>query len=92
MNYLGGNATDICTSRYLTPLINHEFAIPYLIKPTHPVYTSLRRCFNQIAALYSSKEFGYELALKAFLLHAFFLSFNTVIRILKQLQSSPRIN
>ena len=73
MNYLGGNATDICTSRYLTPLINHEFAIPYLIKPTHPVYTSLRRCFNQIAALYSSKEFGYELALKAFLLHAFFL-------------------
>ena len=30
INFLGGNNTDICSSRYLTPLINHEFAMPYL--------------------------------------------------------------
>mgnify|MGYP001509047096 CR=1 FL=1 len=73
INFLGGNNTDICSSRYLTPLINHEFAMPYLIAPKHPAYTSLCKCFMRITNLYSSQEFGYELALKAFLLQAIFL-------------------
>ena len=73
INFLGGNNTDICSSRYLTPLINHEFAMPYLIAPKHPAYSSLCKCFMRITKLYSSQEFGYELALKAFLLQAIFL-------------------
>lgn len=73
INFLGGNNTDICSSRYLTPLINHEFAMPYLIAPKHPAYSSLCKCFMRITNLYSGQEFGYELALKAFLLQAIFL-------------------
>lgn len=73
INFLGGNNTDICSSRYLTPLINHEFAMPYLIAPKHPAYSSLCKCFMRITNLYSRQEFGYELALKAFLLQAIFL-------------------
>lgn len=73
INFLGGNNTDICSSRYLTPLINHEFAMPYLIAPKHPAYSSLHKCFMRITNLYSGQEFGYELGLKAFLLQAVFL-------------------
>lgn len=73
MNFLGGNAMDICSTRYLSPMKNQEFSIPCLITPLHPVYTSLRTCFNQITSLYSEQVFGYELALKSFLLQTIFL-------------------
>ncbi|MDD6233250.1 MAG: AraC family transcriptional regulator [Frisingicoccus sp.] len=73
MNFLGGNTTDICSTHYLTPIRNHEFSMPYLITSLHPAYPSLRRCFNQITALYAEERFGYELALKSCLLQALFL-------------------
>lgn len=73
MNFLGGNSTDICSTRYLTPMINHEFAMPFLITSKHPVYTSLHKCFRQITSLYNEKIMGYELALKSLLLQSIFL-------------------
>ena len=73
MNFLGGNSTDICSTRYFSPIKNQEFSIPYLITPQHPAYTSLHKCFCQITSLYADKVFGYELALKSFLLQAVFL-------------------
>lgn len=73
MNFLGGNSTDICSTRYLTPLTNQEYSIPYLIKPAHPAYASLRNIFEQISSLYSEVVIGYELALKALFLQAVFL-------------------
>lgn len=73
MNFLGGNSTDICSTRYLTPMMNQEFSIPYLIKPDHPVYPSLRKIFNQITSLYDQAVIGYELALKSLFLQAVFL-------------------
>lgn len=45
MNFLGGNATDICSTRYLMPLTNEELSVPCLIRPTHPAYVSLRKIF-----------------------------------------------
>ena len=41
VNFLGGNATDICSTRYLTPMINHELTLPYHISSTHPAHHSL---------------------------------------------------
>lgn len=73
INFLGGNATDICSTRYLTPLLHQEFAMPYLITPKHPAYSALRDCFYEIASLYNERVLGYELALKAQLLQAIFL-------------------
>lgn len=73
MNFLGGNSTDICSTRYLTPLMNQEFFMPYLIKPEHPAYASLRKIFNQINSLYGEAVTGYELALKSLFLQAIFL-------------------
>ncbi len=73
MNFLGGNSTDICSTRYLTPIMNREFTMPCLIRQSHPAYASLRKIFVQINTLYKEASFGYELALKALLLQAVFL-------------------
>lgn len=73
LNFLGGNSTDICSTRYLAPMMNQEFAIPSLITPKHPAYASLRKIFSQINSLYDDAVMGYELAVKALLLQSVFL-------------------
>ena len=73
MNLLGGNNADICSARYLTPMVNHELALPYLITLDHPAYDSLREYFSQLTSLYDARMFGYELAIKSCLLQTLFL-------------------
>lgn len=73
VNFLGGNATDICSTRYLTPMINHELTLPYHISSTHPAHHSLHECFIKMASLYTEQTFGYEIALKSVLLQTLFL-------------------
>lgn len=73
MNFLGGNSTDICSARYLTPLANQKFTMPYLISKSHPAYADLRKLFHQIHTLCDEAAFGYELSLKAHFLQAIFL-------------------
>lgn len=73
MNFLGGNATDVCSTRYLTPIMNQEFSMPCLIKKGHPVYASLEKIFRQLTSLYDGTVIGYELALKSLFLQAVFL-------------------
>ena len=73
LNYLGANATDICATRYLLPLMNEEYTLPCHISPDHPVYASLNAIFSQINGLYEETPPGYELAIKSCLLQAIFL-------------------
>ena len=73
LNFLGGNSTDICSTRYLMPMMNQEYAMPCRIAPAHPAYVSLRKIFNQIGSLYDEALTGYELALKSLFLQAVFL-------------------
>ena len=73
LNYLGANATDICATRYLLPLMNEEYTLPCHISPDHPAYASLKTVFSQISRLYEETPPGYELAIKSCLLQAVFL-------------------
>ena len=73
LNFLGGNSTDICSTRYFVPIMNHELILPYLITPKHPAYVSIRKIFCQIASLYNEEVPGYELALKGLFLQVVFL-------------------
>lgn len=73
MNFLGGNATDICTLHYLLPIMNQEILLPCVIKKEHPAYRTLLELFYQISAYYIKTPDGYELALKALLLQVLFL-------------------
>lgn len=88
LNFLGGNSTDICSTRYLVPIMNQEFAMPCLITGKHSVYASLRKVFDQITSLYDENVDGYELALKALLLQAIFYCCNIV----KKLQRKKKSN
>lgn len=50
MNFLGGNATDICSTRYLMPLTNEELSVPCLIRPTHGLCISAQNfCTDQFS-------------------------------------------
>ena len=73
LNFLGGNSTDICSTRYFVPIMNHELILPCLITQKHPAYVSIRKIFRQIAALYHEEVPGYELALKGLFLQVIFL-------------------
>ena len=73
MNFLGGNSTDICSTRYLMPILNQEISMPCVITPKHPAYTSMRKIFRQITSLHNEEVIGYELALKSLFLQAVFL-------------------
>lgn len=73
LNFLGGNSTDVCSVRYLAPILNQEIIFPVLISPEHPAYASLRKIFAQITSLYKEEIPGYELALKALFLQALFV-------------------
>ena len=72
MHFLGSNSTDICSTRYLTPMMNQEFSMPFLITPGHPAYGTLRTILSQIMLLYEEAPVGYELALKSLLLQVIF--------------------
>ena len=73
MNFLGGNSTDICSTRYFVPIMNHELILPCLITPKHTAYVLIRKIFYQIASLYHEEMPGYELALKGLFLQVVFL-------------------
>ena len=73
LNFLGGNSTDVCSTRYFVPIMNHEISLPCLITSEHPAYVSIRKIFNQIASLYNEEVPGYELALKSLFLQVIFL-------------------
>ena len=73
LKFLGGNSTDICSTRYLAPIMNQEFSMPYVIKSNHSAYVSLRKIFNQINTTYDESIIGYELALKSLFLQTIFL-------------------
>ena len=73
LNFLGGNSTDICSTRYLTPMMNQEYSMPCRITPEHPAYPSLSNVISQINSLYEEAVAGYELAVKALFLQAIFI-------------------
>lgn len=72
MNFLGGNSTDICSTRYLAPIMNRAIGtLPDY--PQHPAYNSLLKTFHQINSLHDEAVTGYELALKSLFLQTIFL-------------------
>ena len=63
------SSQDFCSETY----VNHELSLPCLITADHPAYDSLCKSFAQLASLYDTRMFGYELAIKSYLLQTLFL-------------------
>lgn len=73
MKYLGGNSTDISSTKYLTPIMNHELILPCHFTKEHSSYEDLLSCFTQIQSQYQNKPIGFEIAIKAALLQTIFI-------------------
>lgn len=73
LNLLGGSLADICTLRYISPLIDGSLRIPRIISRTDPLYPGIQDSFLALSEIYSRKEPGYELEIKSILFHLFML-------------------
>lgn len=65
MHFLGIHTTDICSVRYLTPIVSQKLLPPVLFDLQHPIHPQLHELFLNLNTIYSSKENGYELLLKS---------------------------
>lgn len=68
MNFLGAGTADICSVRYLTPIVSRKLELPCLIGKDHPAYIPLQPLFHSINETYEARLPGYELMLRAELL------------------------
>lgn len=69
LNLLGSSSADVCTLRYLTPIIEGTLIFPHVVSPDAPLYPELRKHFEALTECCQQKLPGYELEIKAQLFH-----------------------
>lgn len=67
LDFLHLKSTDVCSIKYLKPLYEGHYHIPYIIPSTAASYPQFFSLFTQLQALYQTKKEGYELGIKALL-------------------------
>lgn len=65
MNFLSSTNYDYCQTTYISPLINGHFKFPLIIDETSNWGTEIIEQVTEILKIHDSKEFGYELSIKA---------------------------
>lgn len=75
MSIVTGNNTDACSIKYFTPFTENRYISPNVISSDMPHYNELKEKLLDVMDIYSNKEFGFELALKAKLYEMFYLLF-----------------
>lgn len=68
MHFLGASSSDICTIRYLSPLMNQKLIPPFIIGKQHPAYPAAAELFNRINQAWETQPAGFELIVKSQLL------------------------
>ena len=64
---LTSGPADLCTARFLTPLLKGEIPSATCYTPVLSYYTSVSDCIRQIDLLCDARPDGYQLAVKGFL-------------------------
>jgi AraC-like DNA-binding protein/mannose-6-phosphate isomerase-like protein (cupin superfamily) len=73
LNFIGAQMGDICSAKYLTPLSNQQYVLPFVIAPSHPASAGLRQLFEAVCRLYRTKSTGWELGMRGYLSEIVFL-------------------
>ena len=73
--FLCSSVPDSTTINYFNPIIDGKIIFKPVISPTHPGYSELKDCFFQLKQCHKRKEAYYEIELKEYLLHFFYLLF-----------------
>lgn len=73
MDFLGANHIDVCSQKYLHPILDGELMLPVMLKPENELYDPFVTCLKQVDMLCDNKRKGYEMAVKGCMLSAFSL-------------------
>lgn len=73
MAFLGINVVDICSQKYLLPLINDQISFPVCITPERAHYKEISACLDNADELCSKRCPGFELGVKADIMQLFSL-------------------
>ena len=68
MHFLGIDARDLCSTKYLLPLSAQELIPPFVISTDHPAYHKALQAYLAIALAWREQPAGYELLIRAKLL------------------------
>lgn len=71
LNMLGYTFPDLCTIKYLHPIVNQKRPFPVIIKPSDEFAGELRDIFLRLKDCFLKREMGYELEVKAGLFYFF---------------------
>ncbi|MDO4336905.1 MAG: AraC family transcriptional regulator [Eubacteriales bacterium] len=77
MNFLGSDNVDLCSQKYLRPIINGTIQFPPRIGREHPLYAQVSSCLDASDRLCSLRPNGYELGVKGNLLVLFSILLQT---------------
>lgn len=75
MTFLGSDKVDICSQKYLQPIINGKICFPSRIRKSDNAYASVSACLDASDRLCSLRPDGYELGVKGHLMVLFSILF-----------------
>ena len=71
MEFLGLNNIDLCSRRYLKPIIEGKLTLPVYISPEYEWYHSFVEYLDRVDTFCFNKQKGYEIGVKGLMLSAF---------------------
>lgn len=74
-NFLGNDSVDICSQKYLQPMLSGKLQLPTHIGRKDPLYGQIAECLDDADELCSLRPRGYELGIKGRLLILFSILF-----------------
>lgn len=75
MNFLGSDSVDLCSQKYLHPIINGKIPFPSYINKNDVFYPSVCACLDASDQLCSQHSIGYELGVKGHMMVLFSILF-----------------
>ena len=67
MNFLGSDKVDLCSQKYLLPILNGKISFPARIGKGDSLYPSVSACLDACDHLCSTRPAGYELGVKGYI-------------------------
>lgn len=71
MTFLGSGVIDLCSQKYLIPLLRNELHLPLRITPADACYDKISACLDNADMLCGLRPVGYELEVKADMMKLF---------------------
>ena len=88
MNFLGSDNVDLCSQKYLQPVLNGKILLPVRISTENPLYSQIASYLDSCDRLSALRTNGYELGVKGNLM----LLFSLLLQNAPEAEASPAID